>query len=258
MQKNQLQKIASYCLYLVIILTPFNARHILNFEKIKAIEGFRENLSWSVYFFDPILIFLFIAILLIHFSHKRVNFNLKKVIYQPLFWLFLIIILNLLLSNEKNLAIYQIIRLTIAIGLFLSIRFSLRDKKVKSNVVLLIFIGGIFQSLIAALQFILQKSVGLKIIGESVIAPNVLGVAKFEIYGEKILRAYGTFPHPNLLAVFLVLSLASGWWLWTQRNQKIKSLYLLAGTLFIGVGLIATFSRRFSCRLFIINTFSFK
>ena len=49
--------------------------------------------------------------------------------------------------------------------------------------------------------------------GESHLSPYFLGVAKLEIADEKFIRAYGTFPHPNILGAFLILSSICGLWI---------------------------------------------
>ena len=206
-------------------------------------EEFHENLTWSVYFFDPIFFCLILSFLVSGFLNKKIKFNLKKSLQTPLFWLILLGILNLIVANEKPPAIYQFARLSVAFIFFFLAKKLLESKQIKLISILLIFISGIFQSIIALGQFVFQKSLGLSVLGESMIAPDILGVAKFEIYGNKIIRSYGTFPHPNLLAIFLLLALGCGWWLWLQENKKIKKKYLAIGLLFISVGIISTYSR---------------
>lgn len=66
---------------------------------------------------------------------------------------------------------------------------------------------GIFQSIIAILQFFYQKSLGLTFLGETSFSLYDLGIAKIYIYGDIFIRSYGLFPHPNILAGFLVISL---------------------------------------------------
>jgi len=71
--------------------------------------------------------------------------------------------------------------------------------------------GGMLQSVIAAAQFFFQHSLGLSLLGESVLDPFLPGVAKVEGGTTKLIRAYGTFPHPNVLAAFLVTALLALW-----------------------------------------------
>ncbi|MBI2674315.1 MAG: hypothetical protein HYX22_01055 [Candidatus Yanofskybacteria bacterium] len=79
-----------------------------------------------------------------------------------------------------------------------------------------LIIGGAFQAAIAIGQFLKQGDLGLRWLGESVFGPHMTGVASFFTLsnveefidsGLKIIRAYGTTPHPNVLAAYLFLSI---------------------------------------------------
>ena len=106
-----------------------------------------------------------------------------------------------------------------------------------------IFIGlailGFFQSLVGFFQFVFHKSLGLYFLGESFLSPLNGELARVFIGGGRLLRAYGTFPHPNILAAFLVLSLLSTYFLY-RKKFFILFLFLI----FINwLGLVLTFSR---------------
>jgi len=65
--------------------------------------------------------------------------------------------------------------------------------------------GAILQIMIAYTQTRLNHSVGLHVIGEPVIGPDVANVAKTDLAdGTKEIRPYGTFLHPNLLGAYLL------------------------------------------------------
>jgi O-antigen ligase len=65
--------------------------------------------------------------------------------------------------------------------------------------------GAAFQIVIAYLQTRLNGSVGLPILGEPVIGPDILNVAKTDLAeGVKQIRPYGTFLHPNILGAYLM------------------------------------------------------
>jgi len=71
---------------------------------------------------------------------------------------------------------------------------------------IIIFVS-LFQSIIGILQFITQRSIGLFWLGESHISQIMPGVAKIIFNGHTLIRSYGLFPHPNIFAGFLLLSL---------------------------------------------------
>ncbi len=74
-------------------------------------------------------------------------------------------------------------------------------------VILIWFIAISIQAFIAVFQFLLQQSLGLKLLGESVLSVHLQNVAKIVVDGQIWLRAYGTQVHPNVLGYFLVISL---------------------------------------------------
>ena len=71
----------------------------------------------------------------------------------------------------------------------------------------IIIFSGFIQGIIGIIQFFLQKSIGLFWLRESLISPEILGVAKIILNGEKYIRAYGLMPHPNVLGGFLLFSI---------------------------------------------------
>ncbi|KKQ51709.1 MAG: hypothetical protein US70_C0014G0012 [Parcubacteria group bacterium GW2011_GWD2_38_11] len=75
------------------------------------------------------------------------------------------------------------------------------------NLSLIIIWTGVFQSIIGVIQFIKQSSAGLFWLKESTISPIMPGVAKIILDGDVYIRAYGLFPHPNILGGFLVFSI---------------------------------------------------
>lgn len=96
----------------------------------------------------------------------------------------------------------------------------------------------LIQLLILSSQYASQESIGLRFLGESHISPLIEGVAKVDFKGIKILRPYGTFPHPNVLAAFLTLIFGWVYHLFHKRNLLLFiSLMLISGALFL------TFSR---------------
>ena len=90
-------------------------------------------------------------------------------------------------------------------------------------------------SVIAIFQFLKGGSLGLWILGERSFSLSTPSIATFNFYGNVYLRPYSTLPHPNVLAGFLVLSLALISWgiRGIRGNRRIRVLVL-------GLGVIAT------------------
>lgn len=71
----------------------------------------------------------------------------------------------------------------------------------------LIFILGIMalHAQWAIAQFAIQHDLGFQVLGESLIAVDIDGVAKFTSDGGKLIRGYGPYPHSNSLGGSLVI-----------------------------------------------------
>ena len=245
------KKLKAIFLYTIAFTLPFNVRYIFNFAAINNIEGFRDHLAVSLYFFD----FLFIPLLIISIWDKRRDIFIKKfleeMLRQPLIYLGIFILLSPFFVNYPSigLAWYKVVRLLEFLILFVIIRDILKQYTVLTYFKFTIFASGVIQSIVALIQFITQKSVGLSWLGESIIGPSILGVAKFSFEGEKLIRAYGTFPHPNVLGIFLLFSLSAGLSLMLAKKNLLQGIRWRYRAIFFGeislvyIGLLLTYSR---------------
>ncbi|MDI6778350.1 MAG: O-antigen ligase family protein [Patescibacteria group bacterium] len=124
------------------------------------------------------------------------------------FLLFLFLLwtgLSILWSSYQPIAIYRFATL-IELVLFALVAIkSLKSPRWLEIGIFTLIANGLFQSILGIVQFVFNKSIGLRILGESILSPNLPGVAKIIITGGKHIRAYGTFPHPNILAGFLII-----------------------------------------------------
>jgi hypothetical protein len=68
-------------------------------------------------------------------------------------------------------------------------------------------IGMLGQTIIAITQSILQKNINLPLVVEPALSPLLAGISKTIINGDVFIRAYGTFPHPNILAFAALMAL---------------------------------------------------
>lgn len=113
-----------------------------------------------------------------------------------------------------------------------------------TNALKFLIAGGVFQSGIALLQFFTQRSVGLFFLGENQLSPDIAGVAKLLVGGEKVIRAYGTLPHPNVLSVFLLFCLFALLFLSLRQKKTLLMSYAAAFIYpLLVLGFFLTFSR---------------
>jgi len=246
-----IKKLKTLFLYTIVFILPFNVRHIFNFANIQFIDGFREHLIISLHIFD----LLFIPLLIISVWEYRKNIftkiNLLNLFKRPLIYFIIFIIILPFINNSFSLGItwYRILKLLELIALFVIFREMLKQYTVLTYFKFTLFTGGVIQSILAIFQFATQKSIGLTWLGESILAPNILGVAKFSFNGEKFIRAYGTFPHPNVLGIFLLFALSAGLSLMLTKKHLLRNLrwhyrFAFFGELFlIYIGLLLTYSR---------------
>lgn len=121
-----------------------------------------------------------------------------------------------------------------------------------------LLLGGLLEGSLAIYQLFSQQVLANKWLGLAEHLPASLGTAVVEVGDQRILRAYGSLPHPNMLGGFLFVVIFVGLYLWIniyKKNEKkgwsqsFKKKYL-ADFIFIIMalvvstyGLLASFSR---------------
>ena len=217
--------IEKYLFYLFIFALPFQTRIILKSWGV----GFNEWSSAFLYGTDLLLILLFILWIirkgfprsnLVDTRSDLVSYKIGSCT-QFLFFIFLVIAaLSITQAGNKILSFYSWLKILELAGLYFYVRSSLGKVFTLNGAFLAVIISGFFQSLIAIGQSLLQHSLGLKWLGESILRNNFSGVAVVATEGEKFLRAYGATPHPNILAAWLFLAIFAFYFLFLYRAQK--------------------------------------
>lgn len=260
--KLNISKITEKLLLALIFVLPFNFHYIFNFSATKNLLFFKENFQYSLYYFDILFLLIFLIWIFQKFQFRKFTSFLtsNKILLLIIFYLIGSLIL---ISTNLTSTLYNSLRLLEVLFFFLIFIETVKTKELFHKIIYLIFLSGVVQSIIALAQFIFQKSLDLKYLGESILNPRILGVAKIELSGEKFIRGYGTFPHPNLLGAFLFLALISGLYFVLNKNAslpfsfssfkilklapKIKFLaqkiHFFSGLTLILIGILATFSR---------------
>ncbi len=226
-----LLKIEKIFFYIFLFSVPFQLR-ILLFEWG---DG-GEYSSAFLYFTDIVFFVLFVFWI---FS-KRKLVVLKNDRYLFLFLLFAF--LSFIFSGGIfELGVYKFLKLVEFSVLYFYIKSSLDSFGFKNAVFALVF-SGVFQSFLAIFQFFSQSDVGFRILGETILSPDMPGVAKIDLEDSKLMRSYGTFTHPNVLGAYLVFSLLLFFYL--IKEKFFKNEFLNVVFLFIlSLGLLVSFSR---------------
>jgi O-antigen ligase len=225
-----LLKIEKILFYLFLILIPFQIRYFF-------LWGGNEWNSVFLYLGDVI----FAAILLLAILRKGIGFE-KKDIFLLLFMV--IAAISLFATSSLGISAFRLVKLIEFVLLYIYICRNIGFIGI-NRVLSVIFYSGVFQSILAIAQFIKQGSIGIKFVEAGVYNPNSPGVANFVLNGEKILRSYGSFPHPNVLAGFLLMAIFCFYGLFLQREFKGNSKEIKGNLIFLVIvfGLFLTFSR---------------
>jgi O-antigen ligase len=236
--------ILKYLFYLFLFLLPIQTVYFLR-------ESFIDGMKWEygvigIYAIDILLVVIFGIFLFQRFQNYLLkNYELRVTSYEKVaLSLFLLWSgLSIFWAPDAMLALYFFAKLLLAVGLFFVVRLIEIDMK---KVVFVLLVAGVLQSGIGVAQFLYQYSPASSILGMSAHDASVAGSSVLKIDSGRFLRAYGTFPHPNILGGFLgvILMLGISYSLFRieerKRNQEIA---FLVGLVVILLGLILTFSR---------------
>lgn len=229
--------------YIFLLIFPFNIRKTFLSDYSYFTGHFVENatyfLNLSDFFLVLAIVFAAAYILKNNLQNDFLGF-LKK--YQCIFWtlgaLVLWSFLGILYAKNQTLVLAGTVKTLEFSVLFVYVTYFLRDFSRLLTSWRIITLGGVIQSIVAIIQYTTQKSLGLKILGESIIGRDLPGVAKIVVDGEKVIRSYGTFGHPNILGGFLVFSLSISLLLYVLKEKKTLHVFYL---MFIGFASIMFF-----------------
>ncbi|MCD6412252.1 O-antigen ligase family protein [bacterium] len=211
-------------------------------KAIFSFSFFRSDFSTA--FFYPSEIFLILTFFFWFFSLflERKFFKLEKF---DLFLVFFGLTLSLktIFSLNPLLSLYYLFRILEGVLLYFYLKTNFSS--LKNLFFLALALAGFFEGGLALFEFFNQKSLGLYFLGEPKFSYFIPNIAKFSTSEGRFIRSIGTFPHANLLACFLVLSLTSFLWLWFKKEKKnfwFLSFFSL-GLFFNFFGLLTSFSR---------------
>ncbi len=126
---------------------------------------------------------------------------------------------SLLRAPAPEIGLYHLARLVQYALFFLYLRHWAWRRFPADASVLAFVLGAFLQAGIAWGQSIVQHDLGLRWLGETLLTPFMRGVAVFyDAPLHKVLRVYGTLPHPNVLAILLSLALWGFGWLWLRHG----------------------------------------
>lgn len=193
-----LKKIEHTLLFLILLFLPTQlGRHFWpHFSYIYSLKI--DYLSPTLYFWDILVVLLIILWLV---QKPKIN---KFGVNLVLFFLFSQM-LSLLKSLNVGAGLVRLEQFTVSalFGIYLA---SQQWDKLKDKLFWPFVLGIIGEGALAAAQFLKGATIGFWVLGERSFTISTPAVAKFDFYGRQFLRPYGTFPHPNVLAAYLLIT----------------------------------------------------
>lgn len=232
---NQKSKPDLFLFYLLILFLPIQVgKHF--WPQSAFVYGLRiDYLSPTFYLTDLLVLGIITIAFIKEIRNKKTVKKLASRSIKIIVAITLLLFISASFAKNQPVAFYGIIKFLEF--LFLAIFIA---KKIKSfkYIYLLMSIAVIYESIIAIAQFINQGSLGriFYFLGERTFTGQTPGIANASLGGELVLRAYGTFSHPNVLAGFLVVFMSAILVNMIQR-KTLSSVYWTS----IVIGTIAIF-----------------
>ncbi len=226
--------------YILILLLPTQlGKHF--WPTFSEVLGIRiDYLSPTLYATDILIIVLFL------FWCKKQNFNkFFKNISSPWLIFFIYLSINTLLSNNPLLSLYGLTKVLELFFLGYYITQLGMNKKELSKIAWIIAVSVIVESLLAIAQYLHQGSLNglLYFLGERKFSASAPGIANASINGQLLLRPYGTFPHPNVLAGYLLCMMVFIYSFFNVRKSIVKKSIKLFVLILGSIALMLTLSR---------------
>lgn len=222
------KKIVEWFFYLFLISIPLQTRIIYATDQAYVSWYFNYHLAIILYLSD--LIFLVCFTLWFTWNIPHLNKNRENT-YIFIFLLLVLGLIGLFHVKQFNLGWYSWIKW---LELFLVFIFIARfTSNIRARVLNLLFIVGVLEAMLGILQFHVQHDLGLGWLGEYIAPLGTPGLSTISIGTDKVIRAYGTMPHPNVLAGFLVFPLLLGFYYVSSAFSKLsadKQDYVSRGT----------------------------
>lgn len=206
------------------------------------ISGIRiDYLSPTVYFSDICVGVLFILFIIDYLQTKK---KLPKPTVLIVLFGFLLCISTLFAFNISAafLGVMKLLEM-IFFGYMTAI---LITPRVLSYVTAVFFIGILFASSLAIAQFWQQHSIGgiFYLFGERTFSSATGDIAKIYDGTRFVVRPYATFPHPNVLALYLFTGISLVFYqLSYRKNSMTQTVLFSIGTMIASLTLLITFSR---------------
>ncbi|MBI5793743.1 O-antigen ligase family protein [Candidatus Uhrbacteria bacterium] len=227
-----IQKFANGLYLLAIFLLPWQTQVILS---VGTVSG--EPSAYAVLGITVVEVMLLCVYLLrMHRPKEMETRRIGRALYLFLAATFF----SLSASRFSSVGWFHMVHVVSAAIFF----FLLIDERTKLKPVLVAFLLGLLVPIsLGWFQVLTGASPDSTLLGIAAKDAQTLGVSVVETVSGRMLRAYGTFPHPNIFGGYLAVGVVALAWLTRFVKKKWELAFMLIGSALLGLTLIVTFSR---------------
>lgn len=218
------------------------------------VSGIRiDYLSPTLYVTDLLLILLLGSFVLrwvklqvnAHGKNQKSKVQFKNKKFLLFIGLTLFFCSNIIFSSSPILSVYGLLKLGECAFFVFYISKTIHYTLQLSTSSLLFVISATFESLLAIFQYLQQGSLNgiFYFLGERTFTGSTPGIANVSISGALLLRPYGTFPHPNVLAAYLLVAMVLVWNFILKNDKRWMQIFGVVSLLVSSIALLLTFSR---------------
>jgi O-antigen ligase len=240
--------------YLLILLIPTQfGKHF--WPDFTIVSGIRIDYLSPIIYLTDILLFVLFGFVISRWirtetKSKRKSQNLKLQFKNQKFLLIgglgmLLFFCNIIFSSRPLLSIYGTVKLTEFVFLGVYVAKTIKYQTQLQRIALVLAISSLFESFLAIAQYLHQGSLNgiFYFLGERTFTGMTPGIANVSIEGVLVLRPYGTFSHPNVLAGYLLISMIIIWSFFASKMNRWFKILSISSLLLSSIALLLTFSR---------------
>lgn len=234
-------KIHQILFFFFLLTLPFQTRIIYDSGSAYIGSVFNYHLAFILYLSD--LVFLAALIDWLVFHKPQIvsrGTNLVRII-----GFFGVIVATLFHVKHIELGLYEALKWFEMLVLLVYGWINFKDRRFIEVSLAVILFGGLIQAIVGILQFHVQHGLSLGFLGEYVSQLGTPGLATITTNANKLIRAYGTMPHPNVLGGFLYVSLITGYYFLSRETMfhRIRTIFVACATIILLLGIFVSFSR---------------
>jgi len=241
---HSLRNVQTHLLRLIVFLVP--TQLAIHFWPSWALMfGIRvDYLSPTIYLTDILIIFLLCIFVftswktLVVDAANKIKDNNKIVLITLIILVF--IFMNIVFAGNWTIALFKWMKILLFI-LFSLYIVKRKNLSMKKDIVIPLSFSIILFGVIAIVQYFMQRSIGgiFFLLGERTFSTTTSGIALVSIMGIEKLRAYSTFPHPNALAGYFLVTLLIVIFNKSGLNKLCLGVFMLISLL----GIVLSFSK---------------